>query len=227
MEKIIIAIDGPSASGKSTLAKDLAQKLHYAYVDSGAMYRAVTLYFLQHHIPLDDAEAIENALLDIDIQFKREDRGNRTILNGQDVEDAIRQMEVSRYVSQVAAIPAVRAAMVKLQQAMGQRKAIVMDGRDIGTVVFPHAELKIFVTAAIAERAQRRYKELSKKGVSITLDQVLQNLNERDLIDSTRTVGPLRKAEDAFEIDNTNLDPTAQLQCAITLLEKKLSLQSR
>lgn len=227
MEKIIIAIDGPSASGKSTLAKDLAQKLHYAYVDSGAMYRAVTLYFLQYNIPLDDAEAIENALSDIDIRFKREDRGNRTILNGQDVEEAIRQMEVSRHVSQVAAIPAVRTAMVRLQQAMGQHKGIVMDGRDIGTVVFPNAALKIFVTADIAERAQRRHKELSKKGLSITLDQVLQNLNERDRIDSTRLVGPLRKAEDAFEIDNTALSPAEQLQQAVALLEKKLSVQSQ
>ena len=222
MKKIVIAIDGPSASGKSTIAKALAKTLHYAYVDSGAMYRAVTLYFLENNIPIDHPETVATALPKITIRFQRKEQGNRTILNGQDVESEIRQMPVSEYVSQVSAISAVRREMVRQQQLMGKHKGIVMDGRDIGTVVFPEAEVKIFVTADIKERARRRYTELNKKGIQVTYDAVLENLHERDRIDSTRAVGPLRKADDAFEIDNSHLGLEEQLELAIKIVETKI-----
>ncbi|MBK7872263.1 MAG: (d)CMP kinase [Saprospiraceae bacterium] len=222
MKKIVIAIDGPSASGKSTIAKALAKTLHYAYVDSGAMYRAVTLYFLENNIPIDHPETVATALPKITIRFQRKEQGNRTILNGQDVESEIRQMRVSEYVSQVSAISAVRREMVRQQQLMGKHKGIVMDGRDIGTVVFPEAEVKIFVTADIKERARRRYTELNKKGIQVTYDAVLENLHERDRIDSTRAVGPLRKADDAFEIDNSHLGLEEQLELAIKIVETKI-----
>ena len=221
MREIIIAIDGPSASGKSTIAKALAAELGYAYVDSGAMYRAVTLYFLQHHIALDHTEAIQQALQDINIRFVRDERGNRTLLNGTDVEQQIRQMEVSRHVSQVAAIPQVRHEMVRQQQAMGQSRGLVMDGRDIGTVVFPNADLKIFVTADLETRARRRFAELQKKGTDATYDAVLDNLRERDRIDSSRSVGPLRQADDAHLIDNSRLAPAEQLHLALQMVAEK------
>lgn len=223
MKKIIIAIDGPSASGKSTLAKDLAATLGYAYVDSGAMYRAVTLFFIKNNIPLHDIEAVQHALEHISIRFERDERGNRTLLNHKDVEDAIRQMAVSELVSPVAAIPAVRIAMVRQQQAMGSQKGIVMDGRDIGTVVFPDAELKFFVTADLATRAQRRFAELSKKKAPVSLEEVLENLQARDRIDSTRSTGPLRQAADAILIDNTNIGREEQLTLAMNLFQQKLN----
>ncbi len=226
MKKIIIAIDGPSASGKSTLAKDLAAQLGYAYVDSGAMYRAVTLFFLQQHISIHNLEMVQHALEHIHIRFERDERGNRTLLNGKDVEDAIRQMEVSEMVSPVSAIPAVRVAMVQQQQAMGKQKGIVMDGRDIGTVVFPQAELKFFVTAALETRAQRRYAELIKKNQQVSFEEVLENLRERDHIDSTRAISPLQKAEDAFNIDNTQLNREEQLKLALELAHSKLHTQT-
>jgi len=226
VKKIIIAIDGPSASGKSTLAKDLAAILGYAYVDSGAMYRAVTLFFLQNHIPFHHIEAIQHALEHIYIRFERDERGNRTFLNNKDVEDAIRQMEVSQNVSPVAAIPAVRVAMVRQQQGMGNEKGIVMDGRDIGTVVFPTAELKFFVIADLEARAQRRFAELSKKKEDVTFEKVLENLRDRDQIDSTRALSPLRQAEDAILIDNTNLGRDAQLEVAMQLVQQKLNLSN-
>lgn len=223
MKKIIIAIDGPSASGKSTLAKDLAALLGYTYVDSGAMYRAVTLFFLKNHTPLHDIEAVQHALEHIFIRFERNERGNRTLLNNKDVEDAIRQMAVSELVSPVAAIPAVRVAMVRQQQAMGSEKGMVMDGRDIGTVVFPDAELKFFVTAALETRAQRRFTELLKKNATVSLAEVLENLQERDRIDSTRSTGPLRQAADAILIDNTNIGREEQLALAMNLYRQKLN----
>ncbi|MDX1941015.1 MAG: (d)CMP kinase [Saprospiraceae bacterium] len=222
VKKIVIAIDGPSASGKSTIAKALAKSLHYAYVDSGAMYRAVTLFFLENHIEIDNLEAVKNALSHISIRFIRNENGNNTLLNERNVESEIRQMRVSEYVSQVAAIAEVRKAMVKQQQEMGKDKGLVMDGRDIGTVVFPDAELKIFVTSDVEQRARRRYEELLKKGQSVTLGEVLENLRERDHIDSNRAIGPLRKAEDAFEIDNTRLSPEEQLSLAIKMVETKI-----
>lgn len=217
MKKIIIAIDGYSSCGKSTLAKALASRLHYAYVDSGAMYRAVTLYFLRNSIDLEDNHQVLQALDNIHIHFERHPSGNRTFLNGEDVEEQIRVMEVSEWVSPVAAISAVRRAMVVQQQAMGKRKGIVMDGRDIGTVVFPQAELKLFITAETEERVRRRYLELTAKGIAISMDAVRNNLIERDHIDSTRADSPLRQAEDAIVIDNTHLTPEAQLEKAQAL----------
>lgn len=216
LKKIIIAIDGPSASGKSTLAKDMAKALGYTYIDSGAMYRAVTLFFLKNHTVLDEVESVQYALEHISIKFEQDEQGgSRTLLNNKDVEDAIRQMEVSALVSPVAAIPAVRMAMVQQQQALGKHKEIVMDGRDIGTVVFPNAELKFFVTADIETRAQRRYLELLKRKEATSFEAVLENLKERDRMDSARTVGPLKQAKDAILIDNTHIGREEQLTLAL------------
>lgn len=222
MKKIIVAIDGFSSCGKSTLAKALAAKLNYGFIDSGAMYRAVTLYLIQHNISPADEIEVAAALSHINIRFVASDTGNRTYLNGEDVEDEIRGMEVSNLVSPVAAIPAVRRAMVKQQQEMGEEKGIVMDGRDIGTVVFPAAELKIFVTADPAVRAQRRFLELQGKGKSTPLTEIQQNLSERDRIDSTRKDSPLKQATDAILLDNTDLNPTQQLAIALQWAESKI-----
>ena len=217
MKKIIIAIDGHSACGKSTLARDLATQLGYAYIDTGAMYRAVTLYFLQNSIPLDNADAILDALDKIKIQFRRANHQNRTILNEDDVENAIRDLEVSKKVSEVAALSAVRKDMVKQQQEMGLEKGIVMDGRDIGTVVFPKAELKLFLTANLDTRTERRLKELQEKGLEVDRLEIIENLRKLDYIDSTRADSPLRQAEDAVLIDNSNLTKEEQLEKALSL----------
>ncbi|MCB0578710.1 MAG: (d)CMP kinase [Phaeodactylibacter sp.] len=214
MKKIIIAIDGHSSCGKSTLARGMASRLHYTYIDSGAMYRAATLSFLRNRIPLEDEEAVRQALENITISFNGR---NHTILNGEDVESAIRRMEVSNHVSQVSAISAVRRKMVLQQQAMGREKGIVMDGRDIGTVVFPDAELKIFLTADVGVRARRRFEELKLKGIEATMEEVRQNLSYRDHIDSTREDSPLRRADDAIVIDNTHLSEDEQLEYALEL----------
>ncbi len=211
LNKIIVAIDGHSSCGKSTLAKDLANSLNYLYIDSGAMYRAVTLYLLQNDLPFDQAGLIEQALGKMQITFRLENDGPQTLLNGQNVEQDIRQMTVSRHVSQVSALSVVRRNLVARQQAMGMDKGIVMDGRDIGTVVFPEAELKIFLTADIEVRAQRRYRELLGRGIDVDLEAVTANLIERDHIDSTRTDSPLKKAADAVVIDNSNLSREEQL----------------
>lgn len=225
MKKIIIAIDGFSSCGKSTLAKALAKELNYGFVDSGAMYRAVTLYLIQHKIDLQNVPAVGKALEAIQIRFVASSSGNRTYLNGQDVEEQIRTMEVSEWVSPVAAIPIVRRAMVKQQQEMGKEKGIVMDGRDIGTVVFPEAELKLFVTADPDVRAQRRFLELKNKGQEIELEEVRKNLQERDHIDSTRADSPLRQADDALILDNTNFTPAQQLKVALDLAQAKIHEQ--
>ena len=217
MKKIIIAIDGHSACVKSTLARDLATQLGYAYIDTGAMYRAVTLYFLQNSIPLDNADAILDALDKIKIQFRRANHQNRTILNEDDVENAIRDLEVSKKVSEVAALSAVRKDMVKQQQEMGLEKGIVMDGRDIGTVVFPKAELKLFLTANLDTRTERRLKELQEKGLDVDRLEIIENLRKLDYIDSTRADSPLRQAEDAVLIDNSNLTKEEQLEKALSL----------
>lgn len=214
MKKIIIAIDGHSSCGKSTLAKALAQKLHYAYGDSGAMYRAVTLYCIDNSVDYNDSAQIEKALDAIEIHFERINGQNCTFLNGKNVELAIREMRVSQQVSEVAAISKVRRAMVAKQQGMGQRKGIVMDGRDIGTVVFPHAELKIFLTADVDVRSSRRHLELAEKGIEADWEAVRQNLKKRDRIDSTRADSPLRQADDARVLDNTNLTQAEQLELA-------------
>lgn len=223
MKQIIVAIDGFSSCGKSTLARDLALALGYGYVDSGAMYRAVTLYLLNHQVPIDDQDAVSQALDSILITFKNVDGQNRTYLNGKDVEDEIRDMRVSGAVSPVAAIPSVRRSLVRQQQAMGYSGGIVMDGRDIGTVVFPQAELKIFLIADLDERVRRRRDELTAKGMQMTPEEVEANLLERDRIDSTRADSPLRQADDAIVLDNTLLNRQQQLQCALELAEEKIS----
>jgi CMP/dCMP kinase len=215
---MIIAIDGYSACGKSTLAKALGKVLHFAYIDTGAMYRAVTLYFLRHSVDLTDGKQVQDALAHIEIHFERKKTGNHVFLNGEDIEAEIRKMYVSDSVSQVAAISEVRRQMVRLQQAMGQRRSLIMDGRDIGTVVFPNADLKIFLTADSLIRTQRRVDELKSKGQEIDFEAVRRNLQERDRIDSTRLDSPLRQADDAILIDNTHLTPDEQLQKVLELV---------
>ena len=210
MKKITIAIDGYSSCGKSTMAKDLAREVGYIYIDSGAMYRAVTLYCLENQLFTEegiDTTKLEAALPDIHISFQLNPDTQRpmTFLNGENVEDRIRTMEVSSHVSPVAALPFVREALVKQQQDMGKEKGIVMDGRDIGTAVFPEAELKIFVVASAEIRAQRRYDELKAKGQEASYDEILANVKERDYIDQNREVSPLRQADDAILLDNSNL----------------------
>ena len=211
MRKIIIAIDGHSSCGKSTMAKDLAKAIGYIYVDTGAMYRAVTLYALRHGMISQEGEvdsaALETSMDDINISFKLNSETKRpdTWLNGACVEQEIRTMEVSNNVSAVSALGFVREAMVRQQQAMGQEKGIVMDGRDIGTVVFPQAELKVFVTASAEVRAQRRYDELVRKGTPAPYEEVLENVVQRDYADSHREISPLRKADDAITLDNSEM----------------------
>jgi len=219
---IIIAIDGHSSCGKSTLAKGLAKALHYAYLDTGAMYRAVTLYFIDHHIDYNDPLAVEEALKQIDIHFERIDGKNHTFLNGQDVEHEIREMRVSEHVSPVSTISAVRRAMVAQQKAMGRRRGIVADGRDIGTVVFPDAELKIFLTADVDVRTSRRHLELAAKGIDAEWDDIRRNLIERDHIDSSRADSPLRRSDDAVVIDNTLLSEEQQLEQALKLATERM-----
>ena len=217
-KKIIVALDGYSSSGKSTMARELARRTGYVYVDSGAMYRAVTLYALRHGlVTQDDAiripELIE-ALPSIDISFAPAgaDGVQHTLLNGEDVEREIRDMRVSNLVSPVAVIPEVRARLTQLQKDFGKERGIVMDGRDIGTTVFPDAELKVFVGASAEERARRRYKELLDKGEKVSFEEVYANVVERDRIDSTREVSPLRKADDAIELDNGDMTPEEQME---------------
>ena len=214
--KIIIAIDGHSSTGKSSFAKAIARQLQYIYVDTGAMYRAVTLYGLQHQLITSDGiintEALLAALPDIHISFQNIDNQNTTFLNGVNVEHEIREIAVSQLVSAVSAIAGVRKQLVYLQQQMGKEKGVVMDGRDIGTVVFPQAELKIFMTADPRVRAERRYKELSDKGSNVSFEEILKNVIQRDHDDETRTVTPLRKADDAILLDNSHMTPEEQMQ---------------
>lgn len=211
MKKITIAIDGYSSCGKSTMAKDLAREVGYIYVDTGAMYRSVTLYAMRNGLFNADGSIntceLEQKMGEINISFRLNSETGRpdTYLNGELVEKDIRTMEVSASVSPIAALPFVRKALVARQQAMGKEKGIIMDGRDIGTVVFPDAELKIFVTASAEVRAQRRYDELKAKGMPADFDDILKNVKERDYIDSHREVSPLRKADDAIELDNSNM----------------------
>ena len=218
MKKITIAIDGFSSCGKSTMAKDLAKEIGYIYVDTGAMYRSVTLYALRHNLFNADGsireEELKAQMKNINISFQLNKTTGRpdTFLNGENVEKDIRSMEVSSHVSPIAALPFVRAALVAQQQRMGVGKGIVMDGRDIGTVVFPDAELKIFVTASAEVRAQRRYDELKAKGMEADFNDILKNVEERDYIDSHRATSPLRKAPDAIELDNSNLTIAQQQQ---------------
>ncbi|MCG2615012.1 (d)CMP kinase [Terrimonas sp. NA20] len=223
-KKIIITIDGWSSCGKSTLAKQLAKKLGYVYVDSGAMYRAITLYFLRNHIDWTDTKQVEDALKEIhlDFHFNEKAQSSEMFLNDENVEYVIRDLVVAEKVSDVAAIREVRTFAVAQQQKMGRKKGIVMDGRDIGTVVFPKAELKIFMTADNAVRVERRFKELYEKNPNITIEEVKSNLEMRDYIDSHREVSPLRQAEDALILDNTNITQEQQLHKAMGWVEERL-----
>ena len=210
MKKITIAIDGHSSCGKSTMAKDLARRIGYVYIDTGAMYRAVTLFAMRHNLIANgqvDAAKLQEEMGNIHISLRLNPETQRpdTYLNGECVEREIRTMEVSRHVSLIAALPFVRSAMVEMQREMGKEKGVVMDGRDIGTVVFPNAELKIFVTASAEVRAQRRYDELTANGEKCNYEEILENVKERDHIDSTRETSPLRQAEDAIVLDNTHM----------------------
>lgn len=219
---IVVAIDGYSSCGKSTLAKALAKKLHFIYVDSGAMYRAVTLYLLRNNIDLTNEEAVKSALPDIHLNFHSRDYQTHILLNDEEVSDEIRLMPVSNNVSAVSAIRSVRLEMVKQQQRMGKSKNIVMDGRDIGTAVFPNAPLKLFMTADPKVRAERRFKELQPTNPEITLEEVFENIAHRDYSDTTRKESPLVRADDAIILDNTNLTPEEQLQFALDRIEPLL-----
>lgn len=225
MKQIIVAIDGYSSCGKSTIAKQLASYAGYRYIDTGAMYRAVAFYALQHRLT-DDSQVVA-ALPDIHINFLRQDDGTQhTWLNGEDIEKAIRTLEVGNRASQVSQIKEVRQFLVEQQQAMGKDKGIVMDGRDIGTVVFPQAELKLFLTASPEVRAQRRFKELQDKNPddkTLRYEDVLRDVNDRDYRDTHRTESPLRQAEDAVVVDNSNLTPDQQSALVCNLLNERLA----
>ena len=218
-KNIVVAIDGYSSCGKSTLAKALAKKLHFIYIDSGAMYRAVTLYFLRNNIDLKDSAQVAAALKNVHLTFHSRDYQTHIRLNDEEVSDEIRLMPVSENVSNVAALHDVRIEMVRQQQRMGKSKNIIMDGRDIGTVVFPHAQVKLFMTADPNVRAQRRYKEAILKEPHITLEEVFESLAHRDYQDTTRAESPLVRAHDAIILDNTNLTPEEQLDFAASKVE--------
>lgn len=228
MHKITIAIDGYSSTGKSTIAKQLADWLEYIYVDTGAMYRAVTLFALRKGLISEthcDTEALIEALPQITLHFKKPDVFTKAevYLNGENVEQQIRTMEVSEFVSPIATVSEVRKKLVEQQQEMGKGKGVVMDGRDIGTVVFPDAELKIFLDASAEERAKRRYKELKERGDEVTYKEVLENVQERDHIDSTRKDSPLRKAEGAIEIDNSEMNLEDQFHIILQLAKDRIA----
>lgn len=224
-KKIVITIDGWSSCGKSTLAKRLAKELGYIYVDSGAMYRAITLYFLRNNIDIEDKKEVKQALKSISLEFvfNPNSQQSEMYLNGENVEYVIRDLIIAEKVSDVAAIKEVREFAVAQQQIMGDKKGIVMDGRDIGTVVFPKAELKIFMTADNAVRVERRFKELFQKNPNVTIEEVKNNLEMRDYIDSNREVSPLKKAKDALELDNTNLTEEQQFKKAMEWVKARKS----
>lgn len=228
MKKITIAIDGHSSCGKSTMAKDLAREVGYIYVDTGAMYRAVTLYCMRNHLIDAQGEVLTARLkalmpqVSVTFQLNKETGKPDTYLNDERVEDTIRSIEVSSNVSKVAAIPFVREAMVEQQRLLGKEKGVVMDGRDIGTTVFPDAELKVFVTASPEVRAQRRYDELKAKGMAADYDDILKNVQERDYMDSHRAVSPLRKAEDALLLDNSEMTIAQQKEWLMDKFNKAL-----
>lgn len=227
MKKIIVAIDGHSSCGKSTMAKSLAAKVGYIYVDTGAMYRAVTLFAMRQGLfdaqGQPDAARLEALVPQIEVSFRLDPATHLPLvcLNGEVVEEAVRTLEVSSHVSAIAALPFVREALTRQQQRMGEEKGIVMDGRDIGTVVFPQAELKVFVTASAEVRAQRRYLELTAKGQSVAFEDILRNVQERDYIDSHREVAPLRQADDALVLDNSELTREEQMQWLLDRFEER------
>jgi cytidylate kinase len=229
MKQIVIAIDGFSSCGKSTIAKELSKILTYKYVDTGAMYRAVTLYLIQNHIDFNNIQDVINALEKISITFKIDEQTQiqETFLNGENIENEIRvNPRVAGFVSNVSSISEVRRFLVKQQQELGKLRGIIMDGRDIGTVVFPDAELKLFITADPNVRAQRRFDELKAKGNNTTFEEVLANLTKRDYIDSNRDDSPLMKADDAIEIDNSNINQKEQLELILKLVNEKIGLKA-
>jgi len=226
MNKLKIAIDGWSSCGKSTLAKQIAKKLGYTYIDSGAMYRAITLYFMRNEIDATEPDAIHQALSRIELKFKKglSSDASDMCLNGENVEEQIRSMSVAHEVSKVAAIKEVRDFAVHQQKEMGKEGGVVMDGRDIGTVVFPDADVKLFITASPEIRAQRRYKELMEKGMNVSMDEVIENLKKRDHLDSTRTFSPLIQANDALVIDNSEMSMDGQLEYALELIQNSINV---
>lgn len=227
MNKINIAIDGLSGCGKSSTAKAVAKTLGYKFIDTGAMYRSVTLYMLDHQVDLNDSAQVNAALenIKIDFQYNPDTQKNETFLNEQNVEEEIRSMRVAGHVSEVAAIKEVRVAMVRQQQQMGKDRGVVMDGRDIGSVVFPDAELKVFMTASTEVRARRRQAELAEKGQHVELNEVINNLEERDRIDSTRKESPLIKVDDAVEIDTSDLKFEDQVQKVLDLAQQRIEAE--
>jgi cytidylate kinase len=227
-DKIIITIDGWSSCGKSTLAKHLARELGYVYIDSGAMYRAITLYFLRNHVDWTNDKAVHEALQNITLEFVYNEKAKQSEmhLNGENVEYVIRDLVVAEKVSEVAAVKEVRDFAVAQQKKMGKNKGIVMDGRDIGTVVFPRAELKIFMTADNAVRVERRFKELYEKNPAITIEEIKANLEMRDYLDSHREVSPLRQAKDAMLLDNSNLTIRQQLEIALKWVRERITIKS-
>lgn len=226
MKKIIITIDGWSSCGKSTLAKQLAKQLGYVYIDSGAMYRAITLYFLRHTVDLNSKKEVTKALENITLEFEHNEKSRQSeiLLNGENVEYMIRDMIVAEKVSDVAAVKEVREFAVEQQKKMGKKKGIIMDGRDIGTTVFPRAELKFFMTADIAIRVERRFKEMYEKNPNVSIEEVKNNLEMRDYIDSNREVSPLRQAKDAIVLDNTNLTMEQQLKYALGIAQEAIEI---
>ncbi|GAB2546369.1 (d)CMP kinase [Rufibacter soli] len=220
MKKIVVALDGHSSCGKSTTAKQVAKELGYAYIDTGAMYRAVTLYFLEHYIDLTNPKKVQEALSNIEVTFHRNPKNgrNEVFLNGLNVEDEIRKMYISEKVSEVSVLAPVRHAMVAEQKKMGKRRGVVMDGRDIGTAVFPDAEVKVFMTADVDTRARRRQEELLEKGQMVPYDEIVQNLKKRDHIDSTRAESPLRRAEDAHLLDTSHITIDEQVDFVLDLV---------
>ncbi|MFC6997310.1 (d)CMP kinase [Rufibacter roseus] len=224
MKKIVVALDGHSSCGKSTTAKKVAQELGYAYIDTGAMYRAVTLYFLEHYIDLTNPKKVQEALDNIEVTFHRNAKTarNEVFLNGLNVEDEIRKMYISNKVSEVSVLAPVRHAMVAEQKKMGKRRGIVMDGRDIGTAVFPDAEVKVFMTADVETRAKRRQEELLEKGQLVPYDEIVENLQKRDHIDSTREESPLRRAEDAHLLDTSHITIDEQVDFVLDLVHSAL-----
>ena len=218
-----VAIDGPASSGKSTISKLIAKKTNFLYLDTGAMYRATTLEFLRNNISVDDEKAIEELLDNLDISFKNTEDGQLVFLNGDDVTREIRDLEVTRNVSEISAIKAVRVKLVQMQRELAENHSIIMDGRDIGTVVLPNAELKIFLVASVKERALRRYRENQEKGIELSLEKLEEEIAHRDFLDSTRKESPLKKADDAIEIDTTSLSIQEVVSKITNLIQEKLT----
>ena len=218
-----VAIDGPASSGKSTISKLIAKKTNFLYLDTGAMYRATTLEFLRNNFSVDDEKAIEELLDNLDISFKNTEDGQLVFLNGDDVTREIRDLEVTRNVSEISAIKAVRVKLVQMQRELAENHSIIMDGRDIGTVVLPNAELKIFLVASVKERALRRYRENQEKGIELSLEKLEEEIAHRDFLDSTRKESPLKKADDAIEIDTTSLSIQEVVFKITNLIQEKLT----